>query len=88
MHVIYDTILIIQDGRKVMRPIPDSRSICQKINYIEIRKQKTMLCKVLEISAAFSDACIHPFPHVVRNQMELLCHGNGSPDVILCISLA
>jgi hypothetical protein len=32
--------LLTQSDRKVTRPIPDTCSICQKINYIEIRKQK------------------------------------------------
>jgi hypothetical protein len=31
---------IIHSGRKVTKPIPDSYSICSKINYTEIRKQK------------------------------------------------
>jgi hypothetical protein len=30
----------IQSNRKVTQLIPDTCSICQKINYIEIRKQK------------------------------------------------
>jgi hypothetical protein len=33
----------ILSDRKVMQPIPNTCSICQKINYTEIRKQKTML---------------------------------------------
>jgi hypothetical protein len=33
----------IYGDRKVTQPIPDACYICQKINYIEIRKQKTML---------------------------------------------
>jgi hypothetical protein len=32
--------LVIQDDRKVTQPIPDPCSICQKIHYIEIKKQK------------------------------------------------
>jgi hypothetical protein len=31
---------VIQSERKVTQPIPDTCSICQKINYIFIRKQK------------------------------------------------
>jgi hypothetical protein len=34
---------VIQSNRKVNQPIPDKCYICQKINYIEIRKQKTVL---------------------------------------------
>jgi hypothetical protein len=54
----------MQGDLKVTQPISDTCSICQKINYIEIRKQKTVLYEVLEMSTAFSDACIHSFPHV------------------------
>jgi hypothetical protein len=69
-----------------------------KINYIEIRKQKTMLCQVLKMSTAFSNAYIHSFPHVWCNLTpnfdrngfcpRFLCHENGSPDEILSICLA
>jgi hypothetical protein len=34
---------LIQGDRKVTQPIPDTCSIFQKINDIEIRKQKTVL---------------------------------------------
>jgi hypothetical protein len=30
---------IIQGDQKVMQPIPDTGSICQKINYTKIKKQ-------------------------------------------------
>jgi hypothetical protein len=33
----------VQGDWKVMQPFPNTCSICQKINYNEIRKQKTML---------------------------------------------
>jgi hypothetical protein len=52
----------IQSERKVTKPIPDACSIYQKANHIEIRKYN--LYQVLEMSTAFSDACIHSFPHV------------------------
>jgi hypothetical protein len=32
--------LIIQSDRKFTQPIPDTCSVCQKINYIGIRTQK------------------------------------------------
>jgi hypothetical protein len=38
-----------------------------------------MLHEVLEMSTAFSDACIHP--------ARFLCHENRSPDDILSICL-
>jgi hypothetical protein len=78
-----------QGDRKVMQPIPDTCSICQKINYTEIRKQKTMLYQVLEMSTAFSNAWIHSFPHVWCNPLKSFCSdGNSSPDKILSICLA
>jgi hypothetical protein len=45
---------------------------------------------VLEMSTAFSDACVRSFPHVQtrRPREEFLCHGNGSPEEILSICLA
>jgi hypothetical protein len=33
----------VQSDWKITQPIPDTYSICQKINCIEIGKQKTML---------------------------------------------
>jgi hypothetical protein len=35
-------IPFLQGDRKVKQPIPDTCSVCQKINYTAIRKQKTM----------------------------------------------
>jgi hypothetical protein len=77
---------LLQGDRKVTQPIPDTCSICQKINYIEIRKQKRMLYLVLEMPTAFSDAYIHSFPHVLCSLLKSFCSdGNGSPDEILSI---
>lgn len=39
-----------------MQPIPDTCSIYQKINYIEIRKWKNNFILSVEMSIAFSDA--------------------------------
>jgi hypothetical protein len=39
----YITCVIIEGDRKVMKPISDTCYVCQQINYIEIRKQRTML---------------------------------------------
>jgi hypothetical protein len=39
------TLMNVQDGLKVTQPIPDTCSICQKINYVEIRKQKQCYIK-------------------------------------------
>lgn len=33
-------LIIIQSDQKLTQPIPDTYLICQKINYIRIRKQK------------------------------------------------
>jgi hypothetical protein len=63
----------VQGDRKVTQPIPDICSICKKINYTEIGKQKTMLYQVLEMSTAFSDACIHPSSHVWCNPVNSSC---------------
>jgi hypothetical protein len=54
-----------QDERKVKQPSLETCSVCQKINYIEIRKQKkgkTMSYEVLEMSTALSNAYIHFSP--------------------------
>jgi hypothetical protein len=41
------------------------------------------------MSTAFSDACIHSFPHIWCNPVKSLCSDrNGSPDEILSICLA
>jgi hypothetical protein len=34
---------VIQNVRKLTQPIPDTHSVCKKIHYIKIWKQKTML---------------------------------------------
>jgi hypothetical protein len=43
--MLLDQLILVQIGkiqgdRKVSKRIPDACSVCQKINYIEIRKQK------------------------------------------------
>jgi hypothetical protein len=68
------TLLHMQCDWKVTQLIPDICSVCQKINYIEIRKQKTMLYDLFETSTAFSDACIHSFPHVWCNWTISVLH--------------
>jgi hypothetical protein len=76
----------IQYDRKVTQPILDTRSIFQKIKYIEIRKKKTMLYKMLEMPAAFNDSS---FPHVWCTSVKSFCSDqNSSPDEILSICLA
>lgn len=60
--------------RKVTEPIPDTHSICQKTNSIEIRKYQ-----VLEMPTAFSYASINSLPQV---------DGIDSADEILSIYLA
>jgi hypothetical protein len=52
-----------QSDRKFVKPISDTCSVSEK-NYTEIGEQKTVLYKVLEMPAAFSDACIHSFHRV------------------------
>jgi hypothetical protein len=64
---------IIQSDRKVTQPILDTCCVCQKINYIETRKQKTMSYYVLEMSTAFSDASIHSFPHILCFPVKSFC---------------
>jgi hypothetical protein len=49
----------VLDDQNVTQTIPNTCSICQKINYIEIRKQKKTLYFILEMSTAFSDAYIN-----------------------------
>jgi hypothetical protein len=34
--------IVLQSDRKVTQPIPDTSSICQKINYIELRKKNNV----------------------------------------------
>jgi hypothetical protein len=65
--------MYVQGDRKFTQHIPDTCSIYQKINSIEIRKQKQRRSKVDR--NGFCHACF-------------LCHGNGSPDEILSICLA
>jgi hypothetical protein len=43
---------------------------------------------VLEMSTAFSNAYIFPFPMYNASWWRVLCHGNGSADQILTISSA
>jgi hypothetical protein len=62
---------VIQGDRKVTQPIPDTCSICHKINYIEIRKQRTMLCCVGNVHRV--QRCIHSFPHVWYNPVKSSC---------------
>jgi hypothetical protein len=64
---------VIQVNRKVTQPIPDTFSICRKINYIKIWKQKVMLYQLLEMSTAFSDAYISSFPHVWCSPVKSSC---------------
>jgi hypothetical protein len=39
-------VRVLQSDRKVAQTIPDTCSICQKISYTEIRKQKTIILNV------------------------------------------
>jgi hypothetical protein len=43
MGIMLKFYVKVQGDRKVMQPITDTCSVCQEINYIEIRNQKTML---------------------------------------------
>jgi hypothetical protein len=47
-------VVLIQDDRKFTQSILDTCFVYQKINYIEIRKQRTMFYQVLEMSSAFT----------------------------------
>jgi hypothetical protein len=86
----------VQTDRNVTQPIPDTRSICQKINYIKIRKQKKKVkLSVRNVHSVTKFDYIvqtrHLAPKVDRNGFcpaRFLCHGNGSPDEILLICLA
>jgi hypothetical protein len=66
-----------QGDRKVTKPIPDTCSICQKINYIEMKK-----------NVILSVENVHRVQGLMQPGEEFLCHGNGSPDEILSICLA
>jgi hypothetical protein len=81
--------LIIQSNRKVTQPIPDTCSICQKINYIDIRKQKNNV--ILSVGNVHRvQRCMHSLVSscLMQPGEEFLFHGNGSPDEILSICLA
>jgi hypothetical protein len=72
-----------------MQPIPDSCSVCQKINYIEIRKQKNYV--ILSVGNVHRvQRCMHSIFSSCLMQLgeEFLCHGNSSADEMLSICLA
>jgi hypothetical protein len=82
-------LIVVQGDRKFTQPIPGTCSMCQKINYIEIRKQKTMfyICvgnvhRVQRCMHSLFSSCL------IQPGEEVLCHGNGSPVEILSICLA
>jgi hypothetical protein len=55
--------VVIRSNWKITQPVPDM--FCLLKNKLHLNwKRKTMLCYVLEMFTAFSDACIHCFPHV------------------------
>jgi hypothetical protein len=58
---------------RVTQPIPDTCSVCPKLIYTEMRKQKNLLYEVLEMSNAFSDECftLHSFPHICATQLRV-----------------
>jgi hypothetical protein len=69
-----------------MQTIPDSCSIYQKINYIEIRRQKNNVTfSVVNVHRV--QWCMHSLfsSCLMKPCEEFLCHGNGSPDEILSI---
>jgi hypothetical protein len=55
---------VVQGDWKITLPIPDACSMCQKINYFKIRKQKQCF---------FVNACIHSLPHVWCNPVKSSC---------------
>jgi hypothetical protein len=81
-------IMFVQDDRKVTQPIPDTCSICQKIKYIEIRKQKNNI--ILSVGNVHRvQRCMHSLfsSCLMQPGEDFLCHGNGLPDEILSICL-
>jgi hypothetical protein len=77
-----------QDDRKVTQPIPDTCSICQKINYTNHKTKNNVILNVENVHrvqrrmhSLFSSCLMQP-------SEEFLCHRNGSPDDILSICLA
>jgi hypothetical protein len=79
----------VQDDRKVTQRIPDTCSICQKINYTEIIKKKNNVILSIGNVQCRVQRCMHLFfsPCLMQPGEEFLCHGNGSPDEILSICL-
>jgi hypothetical protein len=61
----------IQGDRKAMQPISDACSVCQKINYIEIRKN-SVIWSVVNIPCV--QLCVlQSFPHVWCNPVNSSC---------------
>jgi hypothetical protein len=75
------------DWLKNHATIPDTYSICQKINYIEIKKQCYInVHRVKRCMHSLFSSCL-----MQRNDFcpaHFLCHRNGSPGKILLICLA
>jgi hypothetical protein len=88
VHVCLVLAVYIQGDRKVAQPIPDTCSVCQKINYIEIRKQRNNV--ILSVGNVHRvQRCMHSFfsSCLMQPGEEFLYNRNGSPDEILSICL-
>jgi hypothetical protein len=79
---------LIQGERKATQPIPDTCSIFQKINYIEIRKKSNVILSAGNVHRV--QRCMHSLfsSSLMQTGKEFPCQGNGSPDEILSMCLA
>jgi hypothetical protein len=84
----------IQSDWKVMQTIPDTCSICQKINYIEIKKKQKKRCYIkcwkCPLHSVMHAITVFLMSDATRWRVSacFLYHRNGSPDEILSIFLA
>jgi hypothetical protein len=87
----------MQGDRKVMEHIPDTCSICQKINYFRriFQSEEKVFSVTFVESVTKSDGYRPNYRHLTPKAdwncfcpARFLCHGNGLPDEILSICLA
>jgi hypothetical protein len=77
---------VIQSGRNVRQPLPDACSVCQKINYIEITKQKSYInCWMCPSRSSMYAFTVFRMCDAIWRKV---CHGNVSPGEKLSICLA
>jgi hypothetical protein len=63
----------VQIDRKVTRPIPDTCSVCQEINYIEIKNKKQCYIKFWKCPLRSATPAFTFFPHVSCNPVKSSC---------------